>query len=431
MQIDILDLKSSPMFNLSLASKELFHSNFLAWLAEDSDTEAIFTSVLLLFGLNENKAFEYSRGIRDGAYIVLREYNNFDFCICVNEGYSDAEYNEGKPGKVLFVLENKFKSIPNTGQLQDYQKKIRDINKDSRYVCDYAVLSLAREICGVEIKHNNFISIEDITNETVEWKFISYNDYARCLLEHITDIEAAEKSSYKRELVRDYASSLSTLCGYLSNLILNRSELEKKEWNKLDVIPELKKIRMSDVQQKLLTNVVADILASKFANHSFHVHRNLKIDEILTNKVGVGDCVVNAGFSRGTGIIEAKLKVDESYVVGIQIQGKQYKRLIEISEKDVRSDGNSYTGPLNHYKAYFRVSPSAEDWEGPYPYVFSSDNIYPLVCKSVGGIPYGFNRYGDTFIYQSKHINHTSKIGDVLTAIVNDILLFRGQSFSC
>jgi hypothetical protein len=27
-------LKKSPLFNLSLASKELFHSNFLAWLCE-------------------------------------------------------------------------------------------------------------------------------------------------------------------------------------------------------------------------------------------------------------------------------------------------------------------------------------------------------------------------------------------------------------
>jgi hypothetical protein len=28
-------LKKSPLFNLSLSSKELFHSNFLAWLCEN------------------------------------------------------------------------------------------------------------------------------------------------------------------------------------------------------------------------------------------------------------------------------------------------------------------------------------------------------------------------------------------------------------
>lgn len=28
------ELSSSPLFNLSLSSKELFHSNFLAWLAQ-------------------------------------------------------------------------------------------------------------------------------------------------------------------------------------------------------------------------------------------------------------------------------------------------------------------------------------------------------------------------------------------------------------
>ena len=30
----VTSLKGSPLFNLSLASKELFHSNFLAWLCE-------------------------------------------------------------------------------------------------------------------------------------------------------------------------------------------------------------------------------------------------------------------------------------------------------------------------------------------------------------------------------------------------------------
>lgn len=30
-------LKNNVAFQLSLSSKELFHSNFLAWLAEDDD----------------------------------------------------------------------------------------------------------------------------------------------------------------------------------------------------------------------------------------------------------------------------------------------------------------------------------------------------------------------------------------------------------
>ena len=34
-------LKGNAIFQLSLSSKELFHSNFLAWLAEDENTRNI------------------------------------------------------------------------------------------------------------------------------------------------------------------------------------------------------------------------------------------------------------------------------------------------------------------------------------------------------------------------------------------------------
>ena len=53
------------MFNLSLSSKELFHSNMLAWIAEDGDTRDLFVNILELFGLEDNKACELADGIRD------------------------------------------------------------------------------------------------------------------------------------------------------------------------------------------------------------------------------------------------------------------------------------------------------------------------------------------------------------------------------
>jgi hypothetical protein len=46
---NIIDtLKKSPLFNLSLTSRELFHSNFLAWLAETYPREVgqVFSSLI-------------------------------------------------------------------------------------------------------------------------------------------------------------------------------------------------------------------------------------------------------------------------------------------------------------------------------------------------------------------------------------------------
>ena len=52
-------LKNNPIFHLSLSSKELFHSNFLAWLAEDKNTQALFKKILSTW-LGED-TFDYNK----------------------------------------------------------------------------------------------------------------------------------------------------------------------------------------------------------------------------------------------------------------------------------------------------------------------------------------------------------------------------------
>lgn len=42
----VKELKANAIFQLSLSSKELFHSNFLAWLAEDDTTRGVFNELL-------------------------------------------------------------------------------------------------------------------------------------------------------------------------------------------------------------------------------------------------------------------------------------------------------------------------------------------------------------------------------------------------
>ena len=69
-------LNNNPIFQLSLSSKELFHSNFLAWLAEDKNTRTIFNQIMKIWMQDENWEFD------DSKMMVKREYYHFDFCIC-------------------------------------------------------------------------------------------------------------------------------------------------------------------------------------------------------------------------------------------------------------------------------------------------------------------------------------------------------------
>ena len=134
------------MFKFSLSSKELFHSNFLEWLYNvDKDKDKFKNLIQKMAGL---KNYDWPDN-----WMVKREYNNFDLCIVetnaknngeetdVEEGeiFEEAEEkardrdndnnNEDGNFRILFVIENKVKSIPYREQLIRYAKEANSINE--------------------------------------------------------------------------------------------------------------------------------------------------------------------------------------------------------------------------------------------------------------------------------------------------------------
>lgn len=114
------NLKNNPIFQLSLSSKELFHSNFLAWLAEDDNTRCVFNKVMQTWLGNKNWEFQPNE------MEVKREYNHFDFCVCDKLSIDGNDVT----GSVQVVLENKFKSIAYTAQLVDYKERTVTLNEE-------------------------------------------------------------------------------------------------------------------------------------------------------------------------------------------------------------------------------------------------------------------------------------------------------------
>lgn len=93
-------LRKSPMLRMSLGSRELFHSDFLAWLFE------MHPSALSVFGRNER------------AYKVEREKKNVDLAFRNNDDKSH-----------FLIVENKVKSFPDKEQLELYSKKFPGVEK--------------------------------------------------------------------------------------------------------------------------------------------------------------------------------------------------------------------------------------------------------------------------------------------------------------
>ena len=140
-------LKTSPMFNLSLSSKELFHSNFLYWIWK-LDPNAFKRLMKAL--LNVNK-LEWGDN-----WEVVREYNSFDLCV-VKRLDKDEKTNTDKTlfGDVLLVIENKVKSIPYKEQLDRYVNKVKEL---------YGLTNV--DICKLKYRNN----IYDLDNaEEIGW----------------------------------------------------------------------------------------------------------------------------------------------------------------------------------------------------------------------------------------------------------------------
>ena len=96
-------LRLSPLFNLSLASKELFHSNFLAWLCEKYPDR-----VGKVFALFVNKAPDKFDRVK-----VYRESHHIDLTL----RYENDE---------RLLIENKVKSLPSKEQLQEISDGVKE-----------------------------------------------------------------------------------------------------------------------------------------------------------------------------------------------------------------------------------------------------------------------------------------------------------------
>lgn len=455
---DIKELKKSPMFNLSLSSKELFHSNFLAWIAEDEDTKELFVSILELFGLDNNTATDYAKGIREQPprYIVKREYNNFDFCICENidnweKGFKqDAE--EKIPGRVLLVLENKFKSIPYKAQLEEYQTEVVGLNEqasvneakwlclkdepnkkphgksaiykckkdkvDKNYngqKCHFVLLSLAKEVCGLSIKTEKSQRVIKTADDN-QWHFVTYKQYSEKLR-----VQTKSQSNFKCNVILDYASYIDTFCKYLINKI--PQDILKEKWTSiLSSNSELVAIRMDDIWQKLIVNLIAVRFCEKYKKEcvfgndakTFIENNNLK------DKVHVA-----SGFSRGTGLFEVKIKIDDECLFGIQIQDGYYKRLLETTEDKLKPSAESfYEDRLKRLSGMFKfkLSNLSSKWNNLQECnIFNPDDEIHPTDRRKNRVFDNFGGYGNTFICQSKKLSSECTIEDVIKAVIIDI----------
>lgn len=181
----IKELKKSPVYNMSLSDKELFHSNFWWWLM--TTYKDLFVPVFFP-GLDIRKVKEEN---------ITREENHCDIML---------KYDAGKK----YIIENKFKSLPTKEQLENYST-IENFEKG--YLISFIKPTFLEE------------------NE--KWKYISYNEIIDKLKSKLNNIKLIfnffnKKTKYHKSIINDYINMLKKIFDILSSILTESFKIEKK-----------------------------------------------------------------------------------------------------------------------------------------------------------------------------------------------------------
>lgn len=282
---DFERLRQSPLFQLSLASRELFHSNFLAWLFERHPNWV---------GPVLGTAPEH-RHWRLGKKGVRREERNLDLVLHLDCGST-------------LIVENKVKSVPDRHQLDEYQHKLKKL--DAEYPSrTLLLLTLSRG--------------DDPAAE--KWAVLTYGDVAERLTERAGNLEPG----YERALIEDYAGFIRVLSA------LGQID-EQHDW--IDKRPELRELRIPDLLQKRKATWLARKLAVGLRAHRFP---RLAGPSRKATELEVGELFIYDSLTNGNGLVGFVLVVSDGpklpgaralprYGVGVQIQGNQYRSFIQL-----------------------------------------------------------------------------------------------------
>lgn len=267
-------LKSSPIFAMSLGSKELFHSNFWAWIFDNYQQfiKTFFPDIDL-------------KNIND----IKREQEHRDITVWTN-GNTKA-----------YVIENKLKSMPRKEQLNEYENKL-------------GVRFEGGALTG--IKKQNFDLPE-------KWLFISYERIYDGVLEIVELLD----DGLHKSILSEYADVLQSMFKVIS--AYNRSCANCfPGWGITGMERELLDLKLWDVCQKLKVN--------EFIKYTNKIIKDKLSEQIKSIEETTNYCVsYHTDYTNGSVLSDWRLvqkdkNADTPCVsLGIQIQNGQYRKFVQ------------------------------------------------------------------------------------------------------
>ena len=292
-------LAREPVFQMSLNSKELFHSNILAWFCSSFPDEArqVFS--------------EWVPSRNSTTHQVMREKNNLDLVIEI-------------PGLAPMVIENKVFAAPDNKQLDRYaeKKEIKNFEEPSLFL-----LSLGNP---------NWVGDVFVSPSGLTWRYISYRKLSTALCNAVKDV-----SGFDGDLIRHYVDVIRLLQEILDEITMLNPE--EQVFLDLSTRKLLEQIRMADAFGKLR------------ARQSI-----LKLAELTKSVIASKKIEFNSAFTNGEPLIDGCVLGQSGDRLGWQYQANQWRLAVWCAlhkgeTEDLRQKREKYVA--KHYQAWFDFDP--------------------------------------------------------------------------
>lgn len=296
-------LRDEPLFHLSLHSKELFHSNLLAWFAERYLDEAVELFALL----------EVPRRVGSGG-AVRREHRNLDLIVPL-------------PGLAPVVIENKVFSLPDDRQLVDYSAAGFAGFKDPTLILLSLIPPSWPDRC-LPTAHGT-------------WRWVGYGELADALAPVARKLAESHDPirRFAGDLLVHYVEMVRQLCQLVklvgspgSDDPVDFGEATKRELRDARVHDGLGKLRARLIEHRLRTEVGVE--------------------------VGGHEIKWDSGFTRGGPLLEGFVLLSNGDQVGWQYQQGQWRLAVVTGVAGGSASQHAYVA--DRYRRYFDFAPLAE-----------------------------------------------------------------------
>ena len=285
MQAIIAEMQKTPMFYLFSSSRELFHSNFWAWLFTLNQSET-----LSILGVKNTFGNEILNLEREERFSSKKE-NNDEY-----KAIADVTFKSANELKAL--VENKVKDFPTKEQLD----RIYEACNSSR--TQFIVATL--------------FAFEGM-NYGQYWTIRTYKEIAESIKS-----TSFTNDTYYRNLIEDYQKFMLLLSEFAEHQDLKVSEqYDFSRIHKSKLFNELDKVKLSQAFLKMRSS-----------------HLMLKFNEYKKVKPKLQD--IEAGYSIAASSQDAcitfALKLVGEYRIGIQIEGNNLRRFVSVGSSSANID---------------------------------------------------------------------------------------------